>query len=67
LGAYSFVPFACVLLGAVMYAIFVLPETQGRSLEEIMQELEEKRARRGGHQALPSQDPVDQQPEILAV
>lgn len=39
LGAYSFVPFAIVLFAAVFYALFVLPETRGKTVQEVMQEL----------------------------
>ena len=42
LGAYSFVPFAIVLFGTLMYSIFVLPETRGKSLGEVRQELNER-------------------------
>ena len=42
LGAYSFVPFAIVLFGTLLYSIFVLPETRGKSLSEVRQELNER-------------------------
>lgn len=35
LGPYSFIPFGFVLLGAYLFIYFYLPETQGRSIEEI--------------------------------
>lgn len=39
LGPYSFGPFACILLAAFMYALLVLPETQGSTPEELQQEM----------------------------
>jgi len=39
LGAYSFVPFGIVLFGTVLYAICILPETRGKSLDDVMREL----------------------------
>ena len=42
LGPYSFVPFAIVLLGTVLFSIFVLPETRGKTLREVMQVLDER-------------------------
>ena len=42
LGAYSFVPFAIVLFCTLLYSIFVLPETRGKSLSEVRQELNER-------------------------
>ena len=39
LGAYSFVPFAVVLLFTTLYSLFVLPETRGKSLEEVLQQV----------------------------
>jgi MFS family permease len=43
LGAYSFVPFGIVLLGTVWYALWILPETRGKSLEMVMEELRDTR------------------------
>jgi SP family facilitated glucose transporter-like MFS transporter 3 len=40
LGAYSFVPFAIVLFGTVLYSIFVLPETRGKTWQEVRRELD---------------------------
>ena len=39
LGAYSFVPFAVVLFFTTLYSLFVLPETRGKSLEEVLQQV----------------------------
>eukprot|EP00527_Entomoneis_sp_CCMP2396_P006494 CAMPEP_0198139958 /NCGR_PEP_ID=MMETSP1443-20131203/3192_1 /TAXON_ID=186043 /ORGANISM="Entomoneis sp., Strain CCMP2396" /LENGTH=634 /DNA_ID=CAMNT_0043802241 /DNA_START=32 /DNA_END=1936 /DNA_ORIENTATION=+ len=39
LGAYSFGPFALVLLGILVFSITVLPETQGRTPEELAKEM----------------------------
>ena len=39
LGPYSFVPFACVLLATFLFALFVLPETQGTTPEELTAEM----------------------------
>ena len=39
LGPYSFGPFACVLLAVFLYSLFILPETQGSSPEELAAEL----------------------------
>lgn len=39
LGAYSFAPFGCILLAAFLFAAFVLPETQGRTPEQLAQEM----------------------------
>ena len=36
LGAYSFVPFAVVLFFTTLYSLFALPETRGKSLEEVL-------------------------------
>ena len=36
LGAYSFVPFAVILFFTTLYSLFVLPETRGKSLEEVL-------------------------------
>lgn len=52
LGPYAFVPFAVVLLSTVLYSIFVLPETRGKSPSQVMEEL----VRRNGHQPLSSSD-----------
>ena len=35
LGAYSFIPFAVVLVGAALFALYNVPETRGRTLEDI--------------------------------
>lgn len=35
LGPYSFAPFACVLVIVLLYTYFLLPETHGKSVEEI--------------------------------
>eukprot|EP00980_Cylindrotheca_fusiformis_P009688 scaffold2141_cov120-Cylindrotheca_fusiformis.AAC.23 len=43
LGAYSFVPFAVVLLATLLYSILVLPETRGKTLQQVMQELDGSR------------------------
>lgn len=39
LGAYSFVPFGIILIGTLWYAIWVLPETRGKSLDMVLEEL----------------------------
>lgn len=39
LGPYSFAPFGCILLATFVFAATVLPETQGRSPEELAQEM----------------------------
>ena len=39
LGAYSFVPFAIILLSSFLFAAFVLPETQGTTPEELAAEM----------------------------
>lgn len=39
LGPYSFAPFGCILLAAFVFAATILPETQGRSPEELQQEM----------------------------
>jgi SP family facilitated glucose transporter-like MFS transporter 3 len=39
LGPYSFVPFACVLLAVFIFAVTALPETQGKTPEELVQEM----------------------------
>jgi len=39
LGAYSFAPFGCVLLAAFLFAANFLPETQGRTPEELANEM----------------------------
>ncbi|CAJ1958994.1 unnamed protein product [Cylindrotheca closterium] len=40
LGPYSFVPFACALLVTVLYSLFVLPETRGKTYQEVRQEMD---------------------------
>jgi len=62
LGPYSFVPFAVVLLGTVLYAIFLLPETRGKTPAQVMQDLE---LRWGvtGHQPVPA---VEEDSELIA-
>jgi len=42
LGAYAFVPFACVLLFTFVYALIWLPETQGTTPEELQKALVRK-------------------------
>lgn len=54
LGAYCFVPFGLCLLGTVWYALTILPETRGKSLEMVQEEL---RARRP--QPLAQEEPID--------
>lgn len=39
LQAYSFAPFACVLLGTFVFAATVLPETQGTTPEQLTAEM----------------------------
>jgi SP family facilitated glucose transporter-like MFS transporter 3 len=39
LGPYSFVPFAAVLLGAFLFSWIVLPETQGTTPEQLLEEM----------------------------
>lgn len=39
LGAYSFAPFGAILLAAFLFAATILPETQGRTPEELAQEM----------------------------
>ena len=39
LGPFSFAPFGCILLACFVFALFVLPETQGRTPEELAQEM----------------------------
>ena len=39
LGAYSFAPFGCILLATFIFAATTLPETQGRTPEELAQEM----------------------------
>ncbi len=39
LGAFSFVPFAVVLLMTLIFAVFVLPETKGTTPEELRDEI----------------------------
>ena len=53
-GPFSFVPFAVVLLGTVLYASFVLPETRGKTPGQVMQDLELRRG--GGHHPIPAVD-----------
>merc|ERR1712238_4493 len=43
LGAYAFVPFACVLLFTFVYALIWLPETQGTTPEELQKALVRKK------------------------
>ena len=43
LGAYSFVPFGIVLVGTLWYAVWILPETRGKSLEMVLEELRANR------------------------
>lgn len=50
LGSFSFVPFAAALLVAFVYAIVWLPETRGKSLDEVMADIERRRT--GGRQAV---------------
>ena len=50
LGSFSFVPFAAALLVASVYAIVWLPETRGKSLDEVMADIERRRT--GGRQAV---------------
>jgi len=40
LGAYSFIPFSITLFCTVIYSVFILPETQGKTLQEVTQELD---------------------------
>jgi len=49
-GPFSFVPFAIVLFGTVFYAIYILPESRGKSPSQVMQDLERTRS---GHQRVP--------------
>ena len=37
LGAWAFVPFACVLVGVLAFSLLFLPETLGRTPQEIKQ------------------------------
>ena len=39
LGAFSFAPFGCILLATFVFAATILPETQGRTPEELAQEM----------------------------
>lgn len=39
LGPYSFVPFAIVLLGIILFAAYILPETQGSTPEQLAAEM----------------------------
>jgi len=39
LGAYSFAPFGCILLATFLFAANFLPETQGRTPEELANEM----------------------------
>jgi hypothetical protein len=63
LGPYSFVPFAVILLGVVGYAVWILPESRGRTPSQVLQELD--RAQHGrhgrspsGHEPLPLDDDI---------
>jgi Sugar (and other) transporter len=56
LGAFSFVPFAVVLVATLVYAVWVLPETRGKSLEMVLQELRETHP-----QLIAQQDEDDEQ------
>jgi len=39
LGPYSFVPFAIILAFVFFYALFILPETQGKTPDELVAEM----------------------------
>lgn len=39
LGPYSFVPFACIIGFTFVYALFILPETQGKTPDELVAEM----------------------------
>jgi SP family facilitated glucose transporter-like MFS transporter 3 len=58
LGAYSFVPFAIVLFGTVLYSLFVLPETRGKTLQEVRQELD------GRHMAVATSEEAAEQAPV---
>jgi len=46
LGAYTFVPFGIVLFGTVWYALWILPETRGKTLEMVLEELRTRQPQR---------------------
>ena len=54
LGPFSFVPFAVILFGTVLYAIFVLPESRGKTPAQVMRELELRRGT--AHHPVPTVD-----------
>lgn len=47
LGPFSFVPFALFLFGTVLFCVFVLPESRGKSPREVTEELAHQRRSRG--------------------
>jgi len=55
LGSYSFVPFAVVLLVTVMYSLLVLPETRGKTYQEVRQEMDAGRQRNASFSLVPQQ------------
>jgi SP family facilitated glucose transporter-like MFS transporter 3 len=43
LGAYSFIPFATILFLTALFSTFVLPETRGKTVQEVIHELDDRR------------------------
>jgi MFS family permease len=64
LGAYSFVPFAPVLVGTGGYAIWVLPETRGKSLDMVLAELREQQEQQH-HELLVAQNDEISRNEVV--
>lgn len=55
LGAYSFVPFAVVLLITVTYSLLVLPETRGKTYQEVRQEMDAARQQNASFSLVPQE------------
>ena len=58
LGAYSFGPFAAVLALTFVYALFVLPETQGTRPEDLVAEMVSRNSSSIVHEATNKADPT---------
>lgn len=63
LGAYSFLPFAVVLLVTALYALCVLPETRGKPLHQFLEELEQQRRRGSSQLPLAQEEDAGNGPE----